>query len=126
MVNLLSAARSQGVEISLDDFLTGYSSLPYLLQYPCDVVKIDRSFVRSLDTDLRRAELVRTVVRLASNLNMRVIAEGVETEGEFVKLREMGCDFVQGFLFSKPLSSEEIRNLLSPLVLQSPEVASLI
>lgn len=109
----LAAARAMGIEVSLDDFLTGYSSLHYLLQYPCDVVKIDRSFVRAMDKDLRRAELVRTAVQLARNLEMKVIAEGVETEEELFALDDVGCDLIQGFLFSKPLPAEAVEILLS-------------
>ena len=109
----LSAIRMLGIEVSLDDFLTGYSSLLYLLQYPCDIVKIDRSFVHDMDKDHRRAELVRTAIQLAGNLDMAVIAEGVETDEELRKLQEMGCDLLQGFLFSKPVPADEVQNLLS-------------
>ena len=108
----LTAARDLGIQVSLDDFLTGYSSLHYLLQYPCDLVKIDRSFVHTMDQDRRRAELVRTAVQLAKSLNMKVIAEGVETEEELHALKLMGCDLIQGFLFSKPLPAHEINDLL--------------
>ena len=109
----LSAIRMLGIEVSLDDFLTGYSSLLYLLQYPCDIVKIDRSFVHDMDKDHRRAELVRTAIQLAGNLDMAVIAEGVETDEELRKLQEMGCDLLQGFLFSKPVPADEVQQLLS-------------
>ena len=108
----LAAARALGIEISLDDFLTGYSSLSYLLQYPCDVVKIDRSFVHTMDKDPRRAELVRTAVQLARNLDMKVIAEGVELEEELFALADVGCDLIQGFLFSKPIPIDAVENLL--------------
>ena len=103
--------------MSLDDFLTGYSSLHYLLQYPCDIVKIDRSFVQGMDKDHRRAELVRTAVQLARNLELAVIAEGVETVEELHRLQEMGCDLLQGFLFSKPIRAQEVDALLNPTFL---------
>ena len=112
----LRGVRDLGIGLSLDDFLTGYSSLSYLLQYPCDSVKIDKSFVHDLDKDLRRAELVRTVVQLASNLEMDVIAEGVETEDELLRLRELGCNLIQGFLVSRALPACQVEALLGRVV----------
>ena len=110
--HVLSAARDLGIEICLDDFGTGYSSLSYLLRYPFDTVKIDRSFVTSIDSDSDRAELVRTVVQLAANLRKNVIAEGVETEGELHLLQGMRCNSAQGFLMSRPLAPELVNSLL--------------
>ena len=106
------AARALGIQVSLDGFLTGYSSLHYLLQYPCDIVKIDRSFIKAMDKDRRRAELVRTAVQLGRNLDMGVIAEGVETSEELELLNRMGCDLIQGYIFSKPLPADQIEDLL--------------
>ncbi len=122
VAEVLIAARQLGIQVALDDFLTGYSSLHYLLQYPCDIVKIDRSFVHTMDKDPRRAELVRTAVQLARNLAMDVIAEGVETEEELAKLTDMGCDLIQGFLLSRPLSAECVEDLLRESV--KPYVAA--
>lgn len=110
--HVLRAAREMGIEICLDDFGTGYSSLSYLLRYPFDTVKIDRSFVTSIDSDSARAEVVRTVVQLAANLRKNVVAEGVETEGELHLLQGMRCDSAQGFLMSRPLSPELVNDLL--------------
>ncbi len=109
---VLNAARSLGIQISLDDFGTGYSSLSYLLQLPFDVIKIDRSFVQALDRDPKRAELVRTILMLASGLGKDVIAEGVETKEERDWLANMHCDLLQGFYFAKPLPADEIERLL--------------
>ncbi len=109
---VLTGARALGIEISLDDFGTGYSSLSYLLRFPFDVVKIDRSFVQQMDRDYSRAEMVRMIVQLAAALNKKVIAEGVESQEELGRLREFGCDMVQGFLLSRPLAPEAMETLL--------------
>ena len=105
---VLAEAQQHGMEISLDDFGTGYSSLSYLLSFPSDEIKIDRSFVRGVDQDVRRAELVRTVLQLSHSLNKRVVAEGVETQQELMALQAMGCRFVQGYLLGKPFPAETL------------------
>ena len=112
VAEVLHSARALGVEISLDDFGTGYSSLSYLLRFPSDVVKIDRSFVQSMDRDTNRAALVLTIVQLALSLGKKVIAEGVETEEEREQLQAMHCDLLQGYLFSRPLAPEHVGALL--------------
>ena len=109
---VLSKARGLGMEVCLDDFGTGYSSLSYLLSFPFDVVKIDRSFVSHLDRDAGRAEVVRMVIGLAATLNKRIIAEGVESQAELARLREFGCDMIQGFVLSRPLVPAAIEVLL--------------
>jgi len=108
----LEQARTLGTQMCLDDFGTGYSSLSYLLHYPFDVIKIDQSFVRNLDHDDARVELVRTVVELAGRLGKRVVAEGVESSQELEKLLELGCHMAQGFFFSKPLPAHHTETLL--------------
>ncbi len=110
---ILNAARAMGVEISLDDFGTGYSSLSYLLRFPFDVIKIDRSFVQALDRDEQRAHLTATIVQLANSLGKQVIAEGVETQEEKQCLQAMQCDLLQGYLFSKPLPSDVVEEMLN-------------
>ena len=110
---LLNEVRAMGVEVALDDFGTGYSSLSYLLRFPFDVIKIDRSFVQSLDTNAQRADLAGAIVQIAANLGKKVIAEGVETESEMRCLQQMRCDLHQGYLFSKPLAPEVITRLLN-------------
>ncbi|MGI4826656.1 MAG: putative bifunctional diguanylate cyclase/phosphodiesterase [Janthinobacterium lividum] len=109
---VLAELRQLGIQISLDDFGTGYSSLAYLLKLPFDVVKVDRSFVQALDQDPRRSNIVRTIIDLAHSLEKQVVAEGVETWKEREALEEMGCDLLQGYLLSKPLSSEQMDTLL--------------
>jgi diguanylate cyclase (GGDEF)-like protein len=110
-IAVLTALREQGAAIYVDDFGTGYSSLGYLQKLPVDTLKIDQGFVRNLETDPDSASIVRTVIALASGLELNVIAEGVETEGQLALLRELGCGNAQGYLFSKPQAAEAIETL---------------
>jgi len=96
--------RSMGIQLSLDDFGTGQSSLYYLKQLPLSQIKIDQSFVRDISTDPNDAVLVKTIIGMAENLRLEVIAEGVETEAQLSFLRENGCHLYQGYLFSRPIS----------------------
>jgi EAL domain-containing protein (putative c-di-GMP-specific phosphodiesterase class I) len=109
----LDRLRSMGVRISLDDFGTGYSSLSYLKRLPADAIKIDKSFVRGLGEDVEDTAIVGMVVELAHTFGMEAIAEGVETEAQAELLREMGCDFAQGFHISKPLLPDDVSRLLA-------------
>jgi diguanylate cyclase (GGDEF)-like protein/PAS domain S-box-containing protein len=97
-----------GVGISIDDFGTGYSSLGYLRKLPANEVKIDKSFVIDMDRNPDDATIVRSIVDLAHNLNLRVVAEGVERQEVWDKLRELGCDVGQGYLFSRPVPAREL------------------
>jgi EAL domain-containing protein (putative c-di-GMP-specific phosphodiesterase class I) len=99
----LNRVRDLGVAIALDDFGTGYSSLSYLKRLPVDVLKIDQSFIRHLVSDPGDAAIVRSTIGMAHNLGIKVVAEGVETEGQLNCLAELGCDLVQGFLLSRPV-----------------------
>jgi EAL domain-containing protein (putative c-di-GMP-specific phosphodiesterase class I) len=110
---ILSALKKLGVLLKLDDFGTGYSSLQYLVRLPFDMLKIDRSFIMALDGGVSGSEeLVRTIVEMARNLKLGVVAEGVETREHVRILREMGCEFGQGYLFSRPLASSGAEALL--------------
>jgi diguanylate cyclase (GGDEF)-like protein/PAS domain S-box-containing protein len=112
IVAALTAIRRMGVGIALDDFGTGYSSLTYLKRFPVDAVKIDRSFVRDLERDANDAAIVSTVIAMAQNLRLKVIAEGVETETQLVFLRDRRCHEFQGYLVSAPVPPEEFEEFL--------------
>ena len=114
----LEQAHQHGIRISLDDFGTGYSSLSFLLSLPVDEVKVDRSFVSNMHEDPDREELVRTVIHLGRSLGKRVVAEGVETERDLQDLTAMGCECMQGFLISRPLSAQAIEADLAAIALR--------
>jgi EAL domain-containing protein (putative c-di-GMP-specific phosphodiesterase class I) len=103
-----------GVTLSIDDFGTGYSSLNYLSRFPLDDLKIDRSFVTSLEGGGAASGLVSAIIAMANSLNLELVAEGVETAEQHKFLQERGVNIIQGFLFSKPLPAEEFAQLLSP------------
>jgi EAL domain-containing protein (putative c-di-GMP-specific phosphodiesterase class I) len=104
--------KALGVTLAMDDFGTGYSSLAYLRRFPMDVLKIDRSFVDRLGGDSEDVALVRTIVRLGRSLGMRTVAEGIEDAVQLAALREMRCDFAQGYYLSRPLPAAEAGRLL--------------
>ena len=104
----LAKLRGLGVRLSIDDFGTGYSSLSYLNRFPVDMLKIDRSFVTSMNEADENLQIVKTIVTLAGNLGMQVVAEGVETEDQLEQLRSLKCQYGQGFLFSKPLDIKDV------------------
>ncbi len=111
-IAILTGLKTLGVKLSLDDFGTGYSSLSYLHRFPLDSVKIDRSFVWNMSTSRKNLEIVRTVLRLAETLGMRVVAEGIETKEQMLQLRRLGCRYGQGFMFSKPVDAPEAERQL--------------
>jgi diguanylate cyclase (GGDEF)-like protein len=112
-VQNLNELKDVGIKISLDDFGTGYSSLSYLQRLPIDSLKIDISFIRNVANDPNDAAIVKTIITMAQNLNLRVIAEGVEDEYQFEFLRKHKCDAIQGYLFSPPVPAEEFFDLLT-------------
>lgn len=109
----LAALNNLGINIAMDDFGTGYSSLSYLRNYPFDILKIDREFIQDIIFDPGDRELVNATIMMAHGLGLKVIAEGVETEEQRKLLLSLGCDFAQGYLFSKPLSHEDMSDLLA-------------
>lgn len=111
----LQAIRNLGVGLAIDDFGTGYSSLSYLKRFPLSKLKIDREFIKDLPDDNEDCAMVSAIISMASNLHLEVVAEGVETEEQRVYLSALNCDYIQGFLYSKPLPMNEFDNYLKNL-----------
>jgi EAL domain-containing protein (putative c-di-GMP-specific phosphodiesterase class I) len=109
---VLESLKSLGVRVHMDDFGTGYSSLSYLHQLPLDGLKVDRAFVSRMDSDDRARQLVRTVLQLARSIGLTAVAEGVTTLSQLAQLRELECEFGQGYLFSAPLDPAAMAELL--------------
>ncbi|MFN6382846.1 MAG: EAL domain-containing protein [Pseudanabaena sp.] len=109
---IISQLRDRHIQLSIDDFGTGYSSLSYLHRLPIDHLKIDRSFVMRIGKNGKNTEIIRAIIALAKSLDMFTIAEGVETQDQLDQIRELKCEFCQGYLFSKPVEASAARNLL--------------
>ncbi len=122
-VGLLTQLRELGVQLSIDDFGTGYSSLSYLQRFPIDTLKIDRSFVTQMMENEENLAIVRTIVALAQNLGMDVVAEGVETEDQLRLLRKLECENGQGYLFSTPLGGGQLNKFISEYIPEAALVA---
>ncbi len=112
-VEMLHELRQIGVEINIDDFGTGYSNLNYLTRLPITTLKIDRSFIAPIEASGKNTEILQTIVMLARNLGMRVIAEGVETEAQLEQLKKLNCEAAQGYYFAKPMSFADAKNFLT-------------
>ena len=108
----LKQLKSLGPKIAIDDFGTGYSSLGYLQQFPFDILKIDRCFISQIDQNSKNAAIVEALIALARQLNIRTVAEGVESAIECEFLRRHHCNKIQGYLFSRPISAESFADLL--------------
>ncbi len=121
-IKLFSQLKERGIQISLDDFGTGYSSLNYLHRLPMDNLKVDRSFVNQMQEGKKNYQIVETIATLSKQLELDAIAEGIETLSQLQRLRELGYQFGQGYLFSKPLSQQAVEDLLAdtpfPLILE--------
>ena len=111
-MSVLASLRALNIKLHIDDFGTGYSSLSYLQQFPIDSLKIDKSFTARLPEDGQNAEIVRTIMSLAQNLGLSVIAEGVETREQAESLRQLNCKLAQGFFFHRPLDTDQVASLL--------------
>jgi EAL domain-containing protein (putative c-di-GMP-specific phosphodiesterase class I) len=107
----LRAIEAIGVKLEMDDFGTGYSSLACLRDFPMDALKIDRSFVANLDRGRDFMAMLQTITQLARNLNIRVVAEGIETVEQALTLQSLECDLGQGYLFSKPVMANQVPTL---------------
>jgi diguanylate cyclase (GGDEF)-like protein len=113
IISQLEEIRSLGIKLAIDDFGTGYSSLSYLHRFPFDSLKIDRSFIEDADLDYEKLEILESVVRLAWNLGLEVVAEGIETARSYAQLKSLNCEFGQGYLFSRPVDAKTIEARLS-------------
>ena len=111
--SVLAQLKALGVRLSIDDFGTGYSSLSRLQRFPVDTLKIDRGFISNMESDRESREMVRIIISLAHNFRLRVVAEGVETEAQAALLQELGCEFAQGYLYSRPVPAEAVPELLT-------------
>ena len=120
-ISVLRDLKKMGVRVSIDDFGTGYSSLSYLKQFPIDTLKIDRSFVNQMIENEENIEIVRTIVSLAQNLNMDVVAEGVETKEQLALLRQLNCENGQGFFFSNPLEASEVDHYVTDFSMKNED-----
>jgi EAL domain-containing protein (putative c-di-GMP-specific phosphodiesterase class I) len=110
---VLAQLKALGVRLSIDDFGTGYSSLSRLRRIPVDTLKIDRAFISNMDTDPENREIVRTIIVLAHNLGLKVVAEGTEKEEQISLLKELNCEMAQGYLFSRPADDQAMSTLLA-------------
>jgi len=111
-LNVTQNLKQHGIQITIDNFGTGFSSIHYLQKFCVDYIKIDRGFVAGLLTDPDQALLLRTIISLARGLNIKILAEGVETEAQYISLIKMGCDEIQGYYIGKPMRAEKIRDFM--------------
>ncbi|MDT9197361.1 EAL domain-containing protein [Limnospira sp. PMC 1042.18] len=118
-IALLERLKALGIKLSMDDFGTGYSSLSYWHRFPIDTLKVDQSFVRRMDDSQQNTEIVKTIIMLGHNLNMDIVAEGIETEGNVQTLKNLNCEYGQGYFFSKPLPVTALEDLLNRTLYQS-------
>jgi diguanylate cyclase len=115
----LERLRELGIKLALDDFGTGYSALGYLTRVPVDVIKIDRSFIATVDSDRRSAALVKGILAISEGMQLRSVAEGIETQAQLASVRGMGCDYGQGYLLGRPVCAAEIGRLLDAAAIQA-------
>ena len=111
-INVLNELNKMGLSLAIDDFGTGYSSLAYLKQFPVDKLKVDRSFISDIDSDENDAAIAKSIIDLGHNMSLKVIAEGVERESQTQWLLDKGCDQVQGYYYSKPLTETELMDMV--------------
>ena len=121
-VQQMNALREMGILLAMDDFGTGYSSLSYIQLLPLTLLKLDRSFIIEIETDTVAQEIVSAVIKIAKSMKIETIAEGVEFEGQADILQEMGCDYIQGYLYGKPMSAAEFEKRLAVQTVQLEEL----
>jgi EAL domain-containing protein (putative c-di-GMP-specific phosphodiesterase class I) len=125
MVSTLQSLRDLGSHVLIDDFGTGYSALSYLAQLPVDMLKIDRSFVIDIENGGKASQIVTAVIDMARRLRLRTVAEGVETRRQAEILRASGCDYGQGYLYSRPLSARRAKLLLQKITARETQKRAL-
>jgi EAL domain-containing protein (putative c-di-GMP-specific phosphodiesterase class I) len=111
-IEVLAAFRKQGIRVAIDDFGIGYSSLSHLKQFPIDIIKIDRSFIKDIPGDRADEAITEAIIAMGRSLNIKVVAEGVETAEQLHFLRVHGCDEIQGYFFSRPIPAEAFAKLM--------------
>ena len=104
--------KNMGVQVAIDDFGTGYSSLSYLYKYPANLLKIDKSFIDEMSSGEASKQYVAAIISIGHSMGFKVISEGVEEEEQIETLRKIGCDYIQGYIWGKPLQPEEAKKLL--------------
>jgi len=112
-INILKELMDMGLRIALDDFGTGYSSLNYLRKIPISTLKIDKSFIDNITSSIKEESIINNIIQMAHSMDLKVVAEGVEIKDQLSILKERGCDYIQGYYFSKPLPANEIEKLFS-------------
>ena len=115
-INILKKLMDMGIRIALDDFGTGYSSLSYLRKIPISTLKIDKSFIDNITSNKKEESIINNIIQMAHSMDLKVVAEGVETKEQLSILKERNCDYIQGYYFSKPLPASEIEKLLNKKV----------
>ncbi len=122
---ILNEFRRMGIRIAIDDFGTGYSSLSYLQQFQLDELKIDRSFIKDIARNPNDASITRAIILMAHSLGLEIVAEGIETEAQKEFIREHGCRFAQGYLYSRPVTADQISKMLverqDPTIYHDPD-----
>jgi EAL domain-containing protein (putative c-di-GMP-specific phosphodiesterase class I) len=116
IIEKLFDLKAAGIQLAIDDFGTGYSSMSYLKAFPVNCLKIDRSFISDLPQNTEDAAITKAIIAMAKSLRLEVVAEGIETAEQGNFLREHGCDTYQGYFYSKPVSPEDIRKMLSKVL----------
>ena len=116
---ILESISRMGVLVLVDDFGTGYSSMSYLRRFPIDTLKIDQSFVRATGKNKQRPVILRSIIALAHDLGMDVVAEGAETEADAAELYQLGCEYAQGFAFGEPMDADAAMRLLTEVRLEA-------
>ncbi len=110
ITKVLLELKSMGIKISMDDFGTGYSSISWLSKLPIDTIKIDRSLIMNIDNNSKFIIIIKSIIAVANSLNIKVIAEGIETKTEFATLKELKCDYIQGYIIGKPMIGSDFEH----------------